>query len=353
MISNQSRRENGEFASPFPSTPHTPGLTHSPTDTETSSPPSTLRQYSSALKAIMTQGMTAAMADMRDDTREAERCFDKEFGYSDEDPIERHVKLYLTPPKAQMLHVRDIGSKYQVAELQRQLEVEEVLIHPQKALDDSTSMDMESDLDNPPCFRPGLIQFQRTHSGTRRSLPTFGMLRADSSGEITSGTSGTSGTSTPFGDGMDTPGSAFSEASFEVMKPEDVMSLYGYRYQHQHPHQHSHQLQSFPGISSSSSLDVHVTAPGRISTLSTFSTTSTATDTTIPAHTGTFSKPVRPAMGRPRSRPNPYARERDTGDPTKLTPGDEGEEWLNGRTVSEQMIAQAGLISQRGRANRM
>lgn len=254
--------------------------------------------------------MTAAMADMHDDTREAERCFDKEFGYADEDPIERHVKLHLTPPKAQL-------AKHGYKAEQQRLEVEEVLIQPM----------MENEDSDPPIFRPGLIQFQRTHSSSRRSLPSFG-----GSNESASTGETTSNASTPFGNGTDTPGSAFSEASFEVIKPEDVYSLYGPRYQ--------------STISASAALGV--VGPDRHShwsTYSSFSTSSTATDSTVRA--------ARPTMGRQRSRQNPYAREKE-GDLGKLGAGsmEEDNDWLNGRTVSERMIAQAGISCQRGRANR-
>ncbi|WVQ82923.1 hypothetical protein IAT38_005059 [Cryptococcus sp. DSM 104549] len=59
-------------------------------------PPPSLRLYSHALKARMAQGMTAAMRELKDDRGGPERQLDAEYGY-DEDPIERHVKLHLTP----------------------------------------------------------------------------------------------------------------------------------------------------------------------------------------------------------------------------------------------------------------
>jgi hypothetical protein len=259
------------------------------------------------MKAMMVLHMNHAVADMKDESREAERCFDKEFGYADEDPIERHVKLYLTPPKAQLA-----SSLKAAQERQHRLEVEEVLIEPK--------MEVE-EVDNPAPFRPGLIQFHRTHSSSRRSLPSFG-------GSAESGDGMDSNLSTPFGNASDTPGSAWSEESFEAIKPEDRITLYGTA---DHP--------------SAAFASLHVTGPSRASHISTYSScsaTSTATDSTC--------RPIRPGLARPRSRAGPYARDDKDG---KLDPTlDSTEAWLSGRTISERMVAQAGLSCQRGRANR-
>lgn len=285
---------------------------------------------------MMSAGMTAAVADMKDDARESERQFDMEFGYSDENPIDRHVRLFLTPRKA-------TPSMLDAIRQQAQLEAQEVLIQPKEGVDEEVK-----------AFRPGLLHFHRSHSGaSRKGIPSFGR-DADSSN------SGDESTPFGYGTGVDTPGSAWSEASFEAIKPEDHYSLYGVS---KATMATMAVATTFPmaltpisslaeSISSSASI---IDRSSYFSTNSSWSTSTSATDSTA--------KPSRPALGRPRPRANPYPgsmeeranqREADAVAQEGRVMGhfeQEEDEWMNGRTVSERMIAQAGFSSQRGRAN--
>ena len=315
----------------FDSTPSTIS-----SSTSLSTPPSSLRQYSTALKAMMAQGMSAAVADMNDDTREAERSFDKEFGYDDEDPIERHVRMNLTPCRAKSAPRHQKTMSYtefmdmtRAKEEQQQMEVEEVLAHTPPA-EEKTEQ-----------FRPGLIHFHRTHSSARRGIPSFGSSMDSES---------RSGSSTPFGDGTDTPGSEFSEASFEAIKPEDVISLYG-------KPMPSLPVQGYPFPRSVPSSDTFgPTTPlkqDRSSVISTSSTiTSLSTATTISTATVVDLRQSRPSLLRPRPRASPYAGSyegRQKANGVHLQPPDEEDAWMEGRTVSERMVLEAGVRCQRGR----
>ena len=283
----------------------------------------------------MSKGMTAAVADMKDDARESERQFDMEFGYNDENPIDRHVRLFLTPRKA-------TPSMFEAIRQQAQLEAQEVLIQPKEGVDDEEK-----------AFRPGLIQFHRSHSGTsRKGIPSFGR-----DGESTN----SSDDSTPFGygTGVDTPGSAWSEASFEAIKPEDMYSLYGVTkaVKASMAMATTLPLALTPMTSLTETISTSASIMERSSYFSTCSSWSASTSST-----DSTARPPRPALGRPRPRANPYpgsfekrAKEREAD---AATHGgrvanyfeQEEEEWLNGRTVSERMIAQAGFTCQTGRA---
>ena len=290
-----------------PATPATPKAYGSTPDSLTT-PPSSIRQYSSALQMIMKQGMSAAMADMKDGTRAAERDFDREFGYGDEDPIERHVKLYLTPrkgvdrlsalPSHPLLHVEELVTRGNSTEADQPLKP----------------------------FRPGLIHFTRSnsaqHSRATPSLASFG--RTDST------------TSSTFGEDVATPSSDWSEASFEAVKYEDVLSMYG----------PSHPSIYATDTSSAASAGLAHDRLSVASDMTVMSTSSTATDTTLRA------KSARPSLARPRPRTRVSPYPSPLISPAALPEENEEEDWLNGRTVSEQMIVQAGLRCQRGRAAR-
>ena len=159
-------------------TPLTPTHSHNlPT-----SSPELLRQYSSALKERMRAGLAVAMNDLRHDKFPASSSrrpsLDSVYGAvaPDEDPIDRHVRLYLTPRQ------KDFQSRHRKSTATVDPEpAEEVLI---RDLRDSRS---ES-------FKPGLLW---------RPQPT----RFDSfASDITT---------------------ANSEASFEAIKSEDIASMYG------------------------------------------------------------------------------------------------------------------------------
>ncbi|KAK1921202.1 hypothetical protein DB88DRAFT_92921 [Papiliotrema laurentii] len=319
-------------------------------------PPASLRQYSTALKAMMAQGMSAAMADMQDDTREAERSFDMEFGYDDEDPIERHVRMHLTPSRVKVVDRRPRGVVGQNIEetmaqrqQQQQQQQQQPQLHEPEALIHTTEeqgQEMDEAVDNPKHFRPGLIHFHRTHSSNRRTMPCFTSF---TSSDATS--NGGSGASTPFGDEADTPGSMWSEASFEAIKPEDVASLYGLPY----PANNSSGsfVYPFPASGLSAPFEHGEKPIDRTSILSTSSTctalssASTVTDSTC--------KPSRPPLGRPRPRTGPYPgsvgeRQKEREHAVQIGAiAEDDEAWMEGRTISEQMILQAGVRCQRGR----
>ena len=177
---------------------------------EIATPPDSVRQYANALKAFTRVGMDAAIADSRDASRIQERRFDIEFGYDDEDPIERHVRLYLTPKKGAEKVAEGSGTENQ--------EMLHVDVEERRG-----SIDEMGPGGVARAFRPGLIHFQRSSRGSVPSLTTSApsYTRTDSS------------MSTPFGfdndrlRDMDTPGSTWSDASFEALKPDDWVSLYG------------------------------------------------------------------------------------------------------------------------------
>jgi hypothetical protein len=300
------------------------------------------------------------MADMKDDSRQAERQWDKEFGYTDEDPIERYVKLHMPRRRKSILvpadsagaaaaRASDIAGLPPVSQLGAMglgIHVEDVDAGPSG----SGSQEPPEPVDQ---FRPGLIQFHRTHSGqsSRRGIPSFG--------HCTDEGTATSADSSPFGNGMDTPGSQWSEASFEAIKPEDVMSLYGAAVGSSFDLAQSPMPTGLP--SSARYANPRASILSSISTVTALSTISGTSDATFSTATAATAKAVRPGLGRPRPRAtaNPYpgdgesrAKERDqAGEAGKLgVPAEDDEEWLSGRTISEQMIAQAGIRCQRGRA---
>ena len=336
--------------------PHSPTPTPSPTASSITTPPSSLRKYASEMRASLAKGMSTAMADMKDDARQAERQFDQEFGYADEDPIERYVKLHMPRRKSVMAPADVAALAARISSIPglppvSQLSAMGLGIH----VDDVDAGIREGPSPEPTApadqFRPGLIQFHRTQSGqsSRRGIPSFGHCTDE-------GTS-TSADSSPFGNGMDTPGSQWSEASFEAIKPEDVLSLYGSSVESESACDLTNAPVSTGRPLSARYADPRSSILSSMSTITSLSTITSASDATI----ATAVKVARPTLGRRRSRTtaDPYpgdgesrAKERDlAGEAGKLgVPNDDEDEWLSGRTISEQMIAQAGIRCQRGRA---
>lgn len=394
-------------------------------------PPESLRKYSTALKKMMQRGMSAAVADMNDDTRDIERQFDVEFGYDDEDPIARHVRLHLSPgqkvavPKvirpgaqgpsqgvhrAEVVQGQDdrmegLGDSVREAshdeEQQKDAQMVDMLVETQ---DHQTKHPVQV-----APFRPGLIQFHRHHSSSSSSanspmgsssrgpIPSFSRTNSDPSAE---------GAVTPYqfdysSYDYSTPGSAgsqFSEVSFDAIKPEDIQSMYGRGDEDSMSSAYQPRNPFFEGFSSSSSSyrqsadQIRSTTPppfDRFSVLSTDSSASTITSATQATFThAIYAKPViqqrpgRPGIGlrqksitsTTQNRTQPYpasvemrAKDRSNsgsgGDTSKLisamtpiaisTPPEQSDTedlgWLNNRTISETMVAQAGIRCQRGR----
>jgi hypothetical protein len=240
----------------------------------------------------MAKGMKDAMADLSDRGRDTERQFDIEFGYEDENPMDRHVRMYLTPRKNAVGDGK-VRSTVQGLDVLVDEAVEGAMLGGSPESGRTGGAD----------FRPGLLNFTKSK---RVSIPAF-------SRTISEGMDGL---------GMNTPD---SEASFEVIKADDYISLYG-------------------GMDRSS----HAS-----SATSTMSTITASISTAVITNRLTLDKPLppvpgtlqRPSLLRPRSskRVHPYehagARE-------------EEDDWLSGRSTSEMMVAQAGLRCQKGRAIR-
>ncbi len=257
----------------------------------------------------MRLGLKTAMAELKDEGREPERQFDVEFGYDDEDPIERHVKLFLTPRRAQDFRGR-----------QNQKRMEAGMDEDENMSDDDDEEEEEAqiiDLNSPAQpqnlrlgqFQPGLIQFRKSF---RQDAPFIG--RNDSGG------------STP-GSG----GTGRSESSFEAIRSEDYVSM-----------------SRIYGTNSSSDRD-------RLSIISTSTTCSSAT-VIASKPPGLF---PRLSLLRPRPRAHPYTEGgRQREDSAEMVRGINGgveeseDDWLAGRSISETMVAKAGLRCQRGRTRR-
>ncbi|WVQ94181.1 hypothetical protein IAU59_001259 [Kwoniella sp. CBS 9459] len=461
--SSHSHSHSHSFSSPTPYTPN--------------SPPDPLKQYSSALKMKMSAGLTAAMRDLKDDRGGPERKFDAEYGY-DEDPIERHVRLFLTPRKvpesglglrpmvlnepatappaerarlssmtikqgdhqapssgpsrersslpstaprasyapppplppssAQMIHAeRTISDDYEDEGSAREMQMEIGMLAPASKAEYAAS---DEDL-VPARFRPGLIHFHRSNSSSLDPpRPGFSRMSSDVS-----------------------TGSSMSEASFEAVRAEDIVSMYGgfgsgpetetgMTSSHSKPSEGLEdpfglELEEHMGRASMDSTDTYSTIRA-----STHIAIASAARSAIPkqvqaqalkiypqpqpplaaqfntvyaAHTPYLSQiqpppqnqtlphfPSRPSFTRKRSRVHPYEptplstlnpnsssdpgigigmngsghSRRTPGSSGGLTPDDfgagGGEEpaWLSNRTVSEQMVAMAGLRCQRHRA---
>ncbi|WVR03062.1 hypothetical protein IAU60_000051 [Kwoniella sp. DSM 27419] len=382
----------------------------------TESPPERIRQYSSALKVKMSAGLTAAMRDLKDDRGGPERKFDAEYGY-DEDPIERHVRLFLTPRKvpenskampelgllpatappagymdhraAQVVRAERLVPSTAPRPLARsapltrtESDQEGHMLAPAPASHDDLGGAAEID-GMPARFRPGLIHFHRSNSSSLGApRPPFSRMGSDVS----------TGSNT----------SMMSEASFEAVRAEDIISMYG-----------SSGTPAGPSTSSASmgrrgSLlsreDPFGLELDEECDMARASMMSTETETTVQAagsperrHESafapqdslnefpqpsqyTFGTPAvppplsqRPSLLRKRSRPHPYDKDPLAMTPvgsshgadasayaaSRRTPGstlasplldDVEPAWLKNRTTSETMVAMAGLRCQRQRA---
>ncbi|KAK8844741.1 hypothetical protein IAR55_006591 [Kwoniella newhampshirensis] len=386
----------------------------SPTTYTLVSPPDSLRRYSSALKQRMTAGLTAAMKDLKDDRGGPERKFDVEYGY-DENPIDRHVMLHLTPrtvpekPKA----VPELGllplpntaatqaamsslEKKKSKKTKREREI--VRLHQVRVIESQSEQDVfddgrfedaeendeemlacssspaEADGDDddlidqdpvPMRYRPGLIHFHRSNSST---------LTRPSYSRMNSNVSTTSNVSMP------------SEASFEAVRAEDIVSMYGGANSCEDMDEdmkcievEDEQLEEYQGRASMESTDTRETLRPYSSyteTLHVISNRSSSSPLTYvpapvpiaitapaPVYSALPSPPPppqqqqqqrepphlhsRPSLLRPRPRhsAHPY----DTDGRSLSEDGGAEPEWLAGRTVSERMVAQAGLRCQRQR----
>ena len=237
-------------------------MSSSPSTFTPCTPPDSYRRYSDAIKAFTAQGMKSAMDDMNDESRVMSegRQSARDWAFDDEDPIDRHVRLYLNPrlvdngKNGGIIHSSPIlgasfGERLDMGQ-SRRLEVQQ---EDQEMLDeeeqDATMLyGQGSKLAQPypqRPFRPGLLHFNRSSRGSVPSL-------CHSTRPGTYAPSSMSSQDTPFGYDSDprvesssrytfgfdfgaridgeTPGSVMSytsEQSFEGMKSEDWCSLYG------------------------------------------------------------------------------------------------------------------------------
>ncbi|WVW81300.1 hypothetical protein I302_103291 [Kwoniella bestiolae CBS 10118] len=357
--------------SPSQHEPHSDNnnLYSSPTPYDLTSPPASLRNYSSALMRQMSAGLKEAMKDLKDDRGGPERKFDVEYGY-DEDPIERHVRLFLTPrrtntnSKPQGKGMPELGllpaaTVPQPTKPTHQLITKGPATEPRPSSNErdinmlTSSPNMkDQDRDALQKFRPGLIHFHRTNSSSSSSSslnpprPAYSRMSSTMS----------SGSNV----------SMASEASFEAVKAEDIVSMYGGfgsssgqkedPFEYDYSEYYNQTPGGVPG-GEEGELELEV-GLGRTSILS---TASDMTSSTIrPDHTYTQPRlspalppqqqqqqrpptlPARPSFFRKRSRVHPY----ETPDSSEV----EEPPWLADRTMSEQMVAQAGLRCQRQRA---
>ncbi|WWC57619.1 uncharacterized protein I303_100151 [Kwoniella dejecticola CBS 10117] len=394
-----------------------------PTPYDASSPPASLRNYSSALVRKMSAGLTAAMKDLRDDRGGPERKFDVEYGY-DEDPIERHVRLFLTPrkvpnqtttskglpelglrpapalvpssvplpqPSKAKPHSRSAGlsqsdrsSRIMVPASEPRLQSESNSMLEQAspmAIDEErysiSTAKAEEDAESLHAkFRPGLIHFHRSNSTYSSS---------SSSSSLNPPRPAYSRMSTTMSNASTV--SLMSEASFEAVRAEDIVSMYGAFTSTSTSNQKEDPFEFDFGNSDGKQgededeLEVGL---GRTSMIST-DTMDTIRPTQYsqiqpqlelplpssedsnhhpqpspePALTYAPSSqrpptlPSRPSLFRKRSRLHPYEAPMPLGNSSgSNTPNNEYDEppWLANRTISEQMVAQAGLRCQRQRA---
>lgn len=187
----------------------------------------------------MAAGMTAAMRELKDDRGRPERKLDVEFGY-DEDPIERHVKLFLTPrtatrpdrPRPSLSHpsaistIRPVSAPSAVKSAKLRVTddgygVNVTVDYTERtghaleesntemlAASPSTVGQSSASIRDRDSFVPGLIKFHRAHPTSSSLMPHRpDAWRTDSTGSTAS--------------------SIASEASFEAIKAEDMVSLYG------------------------------------------------------------------------------------------------------------------------------
>ncbi|WWC90163.1 uncharacterized protein L201_005096 [Kwoniella dendrophila CBS 6074] len=386
-------------------------------DGSTTSPPPSIRNYSSELIRKMSVGLNAAMKDLKDDRGGPERKFDVEYGY-DEDPIERHVRLFLTPRKLPSdrntlsskalpeLGLRPITSSVPQPSKSKHLshittgtsnKPEKIvpataprplpLKQKEPNMSHATSLKQTQTNDNrystmteqEELFRPGLIHFQKSDS-TSSSFSATGPSSAGSS-SLLPPRPPYSRYNSNLSNGSAT--SVMSEDSFEVMKAEDIVSMYGnfnvksvstnqkedpfefdytdYQYQVQDgEHEDEEELNigsDRSSMFSNATTDtIRPTATNQSPQVSQQQQQQQQRPPTLPS---------RPSFTRKRSRVHPYETS-NSHQITGLTPlnpssnvgsmspggGFEFEDephWLSSRTVSEQMVAQAGLRCQRQR----
>ncbi|KAK6904734.1 hypothetical protein I204_06668 [Kwoniella mangroviensis CBS 8886] len=338
----------------------------SPTPYDPTSPPASLRNYSSALVRQMSAGLKEAMKDLKDDRGGPERKFDVEYGY-DEDPIERHVRLFLTPRRnlenqklkrqgqgLPELGLFPTGTVPQPSKAPQHQNQRIPATEPRPSCPNDNMLISSSDMKDQETlqrFQPGLIHFHRTNSTASSSSsldpPRPGFSRMSSSMSSGSGVS------------------MLSEASFEAVKAEDIVSMYGgFTTSSQKEDPFEYDYQSYPETQQEGEgeeEDIELEAGlGRTSIFSTSSTMTVKPDyiqrqqqynqprlspSIVPQQqqrAPTLSS--RPSLFRKRSRVHPY--ETNAESPS----GMEEPPWLANRTISEQMVAQAGLRVQRQRA---
>ncbi|WWC67294.1 uncharacterized protein I206_101202 [Kwoniella pini CBS 10737] len=374
-----------------------------PTLSDSTSPPASIRNYSSDLVRKMSAGLTAAMKDLRDDRGGPERKFDVEYGY-DEDPIERHVRLFLTPrkvpnqstpkglpelglrpplqpssvpqPRSSQSNLVDLSNpdnsfKAVPATEPRHLQQSQTnMLASRSHISEEKYSTVEED-SLPSKFRPGLIHFHRSNS-TYSSSSSSSSLNPPRPAYSRMNTTMSNASSV----------SLMSEASFEAVKAEDIVSMYGaftststsnqkedpfefdfgnqdldYQYQYEED-----ELEIGLGRTSMISTDTMDTiVPSQqpqsenqlpLDDLSGYSQQALA-PIQRPA-----TLPSRPSLFRKRSRVHPYDNPSGIAPLSNnlsgpITPNKEYDEvpaWLTNRTISEQMVAQAGLRCQRQRA---
>ncbi|WWD22705.1 hypothetical protein CI109_107198 [Kwoniella shandongensis] len=386
-----------------PLTPSPTSATHPPIDYSSPtpytlvSPPDSLRQYSSALKQRMTAGLTAAMKDLKDDRGGPERKFDVEYGY-DENPIDRHVMMHLTPRKLPerskavpelgllplapttttttstkkmdnapqvQVHVRMLGTRQDVFDERFQDADTEMLGSSPSSRTENGMDDDDNDLiDQDPVpmrYRPGLIHFHRSNSSSL-ARPSYSRMNSN----VSTGSNV----------------SMMSEASFEAVRAEDIVSMYGgasgTKDDEKMNDNDNDEEQEYIGRSSMESTESRETLRPTSSscdyTLRVRSTHSSSSSLTFvppvpititPAPAVPSPAPVqsqqrqhapslhsRPSLLRPRPRvsaAHPYDNNTDNAGGRTFSKDGGEPEWLAGRTVSERMVAQAGLRCQRQR----
>ncbi|AAW41020.1 hypothetical protein CNBA4430 [Cryptococcus deneoformans B-3501A] len=341
-------------------------------------PPPSLRLYSSALKEKMAAGMTAAMRELKGDRDGRERKYDVEYGY-DEDPIERHVKLFLTPrtairpdrPRPSLSHLSTSASIRPVsappAVKSAKLRVTDDGYGVNMTVDDSQRIELavsdESDTEmlaaspstvgqspvltrERDSFVPGLIKFHRAYPSSSSLMPPRpDAWRTDSTGSTAS--------------------SIASEASFEAIKAEDMVSLYGggggvKRAEgpfHEETYWGDESEWGFNRASMLSTSTNETVRPAKTpkrtptSTVHTSSPTATLACSLLPRATLSPAPHQQPPPRRPGCSQQMSAASDDGRSIDGL--GDLSMEndpvWLKERTLSEKMVLQAGLRSQRQR----
>lgn len=326
----------------------------------------------------MAAGMTAAMRELKGDRGGPERKYDVEYGY-DEDPIERHVKLFLTPRtairpdrprpslsnpstsasirpvsappavKSGKFHVTDdgYGVSITVDDSQRtELAVSDESDTEMLAASPSTVGQPSALIQERDSFVPGLIKFHRAYPSSSNLMPPRpDVWRTDSTGSTAS--------------------SIASEASFEAIKSEDMVSLYGggggvKRAEGPFDEETYWGNESEWGFNRASMLSTSTNETVRpaktpkrtpTSTVHTSSPTATLACSLLPLATLSPAPYQQPPPRRPGCSQQMGAASDDGRSVDGL--GDLSMEndpvWLKERTLSEKMVLQAGLRSQRQR----